>query len=198
MLLIFSLIVAYLLGSVSSAILACKIMGLPDPRSQGSGNPGATNVLRMAGKKLAIVVLVADVLKGVIAVLFAKIIGIPADLLAWVALAAFLGHLFPIFFGFKGGKGVATAIGGIFVVSWPLGLALIITWLLVAVIFRYSSLASIVATVLAPLYSYWLVSPGNYLPIILMCLLLLIRHHKNIHNLWLGKEDKIGKKKTLF
>lgn len=105
-LLLFSIIVAYLLGSVSTAIIVCKVIGLPDPRSQGSGNPGATNVLRMAGKKLAILVLLGDVLKGVLAVLFAKLIGVPAALLGWVALAVFLGHLFPIFFGFKGGRGL--------------------------------------------------------------------------------------------
>lgn len=193
MLLLFSiiLVIAYLLGSVSSAILVCKIMGLPDPRSQGSGNPGATNVLRIAGKKLAIFVLIGDVLKGVLAVLLAKMVGVPINLLGWIALAVFLGHLFPIFFGFKGGKGVATAIGGIFVISWPLGLALIATWILMLLVFRYSSLAAIIAALLAPVYGYWLLPAGNYLPITLIALLLIIRHHQNIRNLWLGEEDKI-------
>lgn len=113
-----------------------------------------------------------------------------------MALAAFLGHLFPVFFGFKGGKGVATAIGGILVVSWPLALATIATWLVVAMVFRYSSLAAITAAALAPVYGYWLLAPGNYLPVLLMSILLLIRHQKNIKNLWTGKEGKIGAKKA--
>lgn len=195
MLLIFFLVFGYLLGSISSAIVACKIMGLPDPRSQGSGNPGATNVLRMAGKKIAVLVLIGDVLKGVIPVLLAKLVGLPDYFLGWVVLATFLGHLYPIFFRFKGGKGVATAIGGIFVLSWILGLLLIITWLLVVVIFRYSSLGAIIASLLAPVYGIWLLTPGNYLPVVLMSILLLYRHQKNIRNLWEGKEDKIGSKK---
>jgi len=184
------LIAAYLCGSISSAILACKLMGLPDPRTQGSGNPGATNVLRMAGKKLAIVVLVGDALKGAIPVLVAKLF-LPPQLLGWVALAAFLGHLFPVFFQFKGGKGVATAIGGILALAWPLGLALIATWLLFAFLFRYSSLAALIAAALVPVYAYWLAPPGNYLPLIVMSVLLIYRHHSNIRNLLAGTESKI-------
>lgn len=196
MLLLFLLLFGYLLGSVSSAIIACKLMGLPDPRSQGSGNPGATNILRMAGKKLAIVVLIGDVLKGIIPVALAIVLGLSPDLLGWVVLATFLGHLYPVFFKFQGGKGVATAIGGIFILSWPLGLALILTWLLIVLIFRYSSLGAIVAAVLAPVYGYWLLMPGNYLPIVIMCIFLIYRHWKNIKNLLAGKEDKIGAKKS--
>lgn len=195
MLLLFMLLFGYLLGSVSSAIVACKIMGLPDPRSQGSGNPGATNVLRMAGKKLAIIVLLGDILKGVIPPLLALLVGLSPHLLGWVVLATFLGHLYPIYFGFHGGKGVATAIGGVFVLSWPLGLLLIVTWALVAIIFRYSSLAAIIAAALAPFYAYWLLIPGNYLPLLIMCILLIYRHRKNIQNLLAGTEDKIGVKK---
>lgn len=188
------LVFAYLVGSISTAIIACKVMGLPDPRTQGSGNPGATNVLRMSGKKLAILVLLGDFIKGVIPVLLARWF-LPIDLLGWIALAAFLGHLFPVFFGFRGGKGVATGLGGVFVLSWPLGLALLGTWILVALIFRYSSLAAIIASAMMPVYGYWLLTPGNYWPILMMAALLIIRHHKNIVKLWKGEESKIGKKK---
>lgn len=188
------LIGSYLLGSVSSAVIACKIMGLPDPRSQGSGNPGATNVLRIAGKKLAIIVLLCDLLKGMIPVLIAKAVGLPIFELGWIALAAFLGHLFPIFFGFKGGKGVATAFGAIVALSWPLGLALLATWLAVAAVFRYSSLAALTTAVLAPVYAYWLLCPKNYLPVLIISVLLILRHHRNIWNLWKGQESKIGAK----
>lgn len=189
------LIIAYLLGSVNCAIILCKVLRLPDPRSQGSGNPGATNVLRIGGKKAAILVLVGDILKGIIAVLIAKFLGLAPHLLGWIALAAFIGHLFPIFFRFQGGKGVATAIGTILILSWPLGLALIVTWLLVLLAFRYSSLAALVATLLAPVYGYWLLGVGNYLPVLIMCVLLIVRHASNIRNLWTGKEDKVSEKK---
>jgi glycerol-3-phosphate acyltransferase PlsY len=195
MLLLLLVLIAYLIGSLSSAIIICKFMKLPDPRSQGSGNPGATNVLRMAGKKLAILVLLGDILKGVVAVLLAKFLGVSPHLLGWVALAVFLGHLFPIFFGFKGGKGVATAIGGIAILSWPLALLLLATWILAALIFRYSSLAALIATVLAPLYGYWLVDTGNYLSLVIICVLLLLRHHANIRNLWTGKESRLGERR---
>lgn len=185
---------AYLLGSLSSAIILSKLMRLPDPRAQGSGNPGATNVLRLAGKKWGVVVLLGDVLKGVIAVVLAKWVGLSPNLIGWVALAVFMGHLYPVFFGFKGGKGVATGIGALWVLSWPLGLAVTATWLVVVMVSRYVSLASVVAALLAMVYGFWLVIPGNYLPLVLMCLLLVVRHRDNLRRLWLGKENKIGKK----
>lgn len=196
MLLLFFILIAYLLGSLSSAIILCKVLNLPDPRTQGSGNPGATNVLRMAGKKLGILVLLGDIIKGVIPVVLAKSLGLAPYLLGWIALAAFIGHLFPIFFKFKGGKGVATAIGGVLVLSWPLALAVIATWLLVMIIFRYVSLASIIAALSAIVYGYWLLTAGNYLPIIIMCLLLTARHHNNIQRLLTGKEDKFNLRKS--
>lgn len=170
-------------------------MKLPDPRQMGSGNPGATNVLRFAGKGLAIYVLLGDILKGVIPVVLAKLAGVPAHWLGWVALAAFLGHLFPIFFNFKGGKGVATAFGGILALTWPLALLLIITWLLVAAIFRYSSLAAVIACLMTPIYGFWLIGTGNYLPLLIICTLLLMRHFENIQRLLAGMESKIGTKK---
>lgn len=196
MLFILFLVVAYLIGSISSAIIACKLMGLPDPRSMGSGNPGATNVLRFAGKKLAITVLLVDVLKGALPVLLAKWLGVVPALLGWVAFMAFMGHLFPLFFNFRGGKGVATALGGIMVLSWPLGLLSILTWTIVAAITRYSSLAAIVTAALAIVYGHWLLLPPQYLPVMIMCVALVLRHHKNIRKLLAGTESKIGAKKA--
>lgn len=195
MLLLLLIIIAYLIGSLSSAIIYCKLAGLPDPRSQGSGNPGATNVMRMAGKKAALLVLFGDALKGVIPVLVARLLGLPAHWWGWVLLAAFLGHLLPVFFGFRGGKGVATAFGGLLMLAWPLGLAVVATWIIVAAIFRYSSLAAIVATICIPIYGYWLAPHGNFLPLLIMAMLLIIRHQNNIGKLVAGEEDKIGSKK---
>ena len=186
--------VAYLFGSISSAILLSRLLGLPDPRTQGSGNPGATNVLRLGGKKAAIVTLLGDVLKGVIPVLAAKAIGIDTVGLALVALAAFFGHLYPVFFGFKGGKGVATAIGGLVALAWPLGLALIATWLVAAVIFRYSSLAALISAVIAPVYAWYFTNWDYTLMVGVMSIFLVYRHHQNIQNLLAGKEKKIGEK----
>lgn len=188
--------IAYLFGSISSAIIVCKIMRLPDPRTQGSKNPGATNVLRIGGKKAAAITLLGDVLKGVIPVLFAKWYGLDTLGLALVAMGAFLGHLFPVFFRFEGGKGVATAIGCLLALSWPTGLCWMATWLIMALVFRYSSLASLTASLLAPLY-IWLFSGSMIytVTIAIMSVLLIIRHYRNIANLLSGKESKIGKKK---
>lgn len=186
---------AYLVGSLSSAIIVCKLMGLPDPRTQGSRNPGATNVLRIGGKKAAIITLLGDTLKGVLPILVARWYGFDATGLALVAFAAFLGHLFPIFFRFDGGKGVATALGCLFGLAWPVGLTWLGTWLLIAGIFRYSSLAAITASLLAPLYM-WLFT-GNLIyvgTIALMSVILIIRHASNIKKLWRGEESKIGSK----
>lgn len=189
--------VAYLFGSFSSAIIVCKIMGLPDPRTLGSRNPGATNVLRLGGKRAAAITLLGDVLKGLVPVLVAKWYGFQDTALALIALSAFLGHLFPIFFRFEGGKGVATAIGCLLALSWPVGLCWIVTWLIVAALFRYSSLASIIASLLAPFYLWFFTHDLNVTLIIAcMSLLLVIRHHSNIAKLLRGEESKIGKKRT--
>lgn len=186
------IIIAYLLGSLSSAIIVCKLMGLPDPRSQGSGNPGATNVLRFGGKKLAIIVLIGDALKGVVPVLLAKLLGLAPAGLAYVALAAFLGHLFPIFFGFRGGKGVATALGVILALSWPVAIFAILIWIFMAVVFRYSSLAALTAAVLAPVLAFFVSEIHAFFAITLISLILIARHSENIQRLLKGQEGKIG------
>lgn len=188
-------LLAYLMGSVSSAIIVCKMMGLPDPRTQGSKNPGATNVLRIGGKKSAIITLLGDMLKGVIPVLIAKALGFDSLGLSLVAFAAFIGHLYPLFFDFEGGKGVATALGCILALSFPAGLCWLATWLLMAVLFRYSSLASLTASVLAPFYCwYFTQSHVIALSIAAMSVILIIRHKTNIKKLLAGQESKIGKK----
>lgn len=191
----FLITLGYLMGSLSSAIIICKLFSLPDPRAQGSGNPGATNVLRFGGKKIALLVLSGDILKGYLPIVIAQYADLAPIALALVAMAAFLGHLFPVFFGFQGGKGVATALGVLLGLSWLLGLAVIITWLLVALIFRLSSLAAIVAALAAPLLT-WLILPqaATVAAVFAMSLLLLIRHHRNIANLLQGTEPRIGKK----
>jgi glycerol-3-phosphate acyltransferase PlsY len=189
-------LISYLFGSISSAIIVCKIMGLPDPRTQGSQNPGATNVLRIGGKKAAAITLAGDVLKGVIPVLAAKCVGFDPTGLALVTFAAFIGHLFPIFFRFQGGKGVATLIGCLLALNWPSGLCWMATWFIVAVIFRYSSLSSLTASVLAPLFIwYFTKQPVYVITIALMGIILIYRHRSNISKLIAGNESKIGKRK---
>lgn len=185
---------AYLCGSLSAAIVTCKLMGLPDPRSEGSKNPGATNVLRIGGKKAALITLAGDSIKGVIPVVLAHVFGIEGYWLAATALAAFLGHLYPIFFGFEGGKGVATGFGVIFALEWRLGLMLTAVWLVMAVLFRYSSLAALTAFSAAPVLAafYW---PQYTMPLMLLSVLLIYRHQSNIRNLIQGKESKLGQKK---
>jgi acyl phosphate:glycerol-3-phosphate acyltransferase len=188
---------AYLLGSIASAILICRLFSLSDPRSDGSGNPGATNVLRLHGKKAAILTLAGDVLKGVIPVLLAKAVGSSELIIALCGLAAFLGHLFPIFFKFKGGKGVATLIGVLFATHWILGLAYIATWTVSALLFRYSSLSALIAAALTPVYSWFVLQDMNFLIChIIMVIILIWRHRSNIQNLIAGTEGKLGKKKS--
>lgn len=185
-------IIAYLFGSISSAIVVAKAFGLPDPRTTGSGNPGATNILRSGGKTAAGVTLLGDVLKGVIPVLLARVVTDDALILALVAAMAYVGHLYPLFFGFRGGKGVATALGVYLALNPWMGLALIGTWLVTAVVSRYSSLAALVAAALSPLFA-WHLLPGT--PYILMSVvlaaLLFWRHRGNIQRLAAGQEDKI-------
>jgi len=189
-------IVAYLFGSLSSAIIICQLLRLPDPRTQGSKNPGATNVLRIGGKGPAIATLLGDILKGVIPVLIAKACGLSPLSLSAVTLAAFLGHLFPLYFHFQGGKGVATAFGCALALAWPAGLSLAATWLITAMIFRYSSLASLIATLLGPVYLWFFTQSLAYTAVFaLIGLLLIYRHRGNIQKLLSGNESKIGKSK---
>lgn len=185
--------VGYLLGSVSTAIIVCRLMGLPDPRTDGSGNPGATNVARLGGKKAAALTLVGDMLKGLIPVLIAHAMHAGPVILAATALAAFLGHLYPVFFGFRGGKGVATALGVIYGLYWPVGLLTTAVWLAMALLFRYSSLAALIAILLTPLGFLWLwPEPAIIIAMCVLTVLLYWRHRSNIANLLSGKEGKIS------
>jgi glycerol-3-phosphate acyltransferase PlsY len=168
-------------------------MGLPDPRTQGSKNPGATNVARLGGKKAAALTLLGDMLKGLIPVLIAHSLQMSPVILAATALAAFLGHLYPVFFGFQGGKGVATALGVIYGLYWPVGLLTTATWLAMAVVFRYSSLAALVAILLTPLWFLWLMpEPEIIAAMSVLTVLLFWRHRSNIRNLISGEEGKIS------
>ena len=186
------ILAGYLIGSVSTAVLVGRLMGMADPRSQGSRNPGATNMLRLGGKKAGAITLLGDMLKGTVAVLLARLLSASVEVQAATAVATFLGHLYPLYFGFRGGKGVATALGVLLGLNWPVGLATIATWLLVALIFRISSLAALVATALAPVYLWWLKpEPALILAMLLMGILLYWRHWENIRNLLAGTEGKI-------
>ena len=192
-------LMAYLIGSISFAVLVSKVMGLPDPHSYGSGNPGATNVLRTGSKAAAILTLLGDAAKGYIAVLLARaLIGVDIDswVLPAVAVAAFVGHLFPVFHGFKGGKGVATALGILLAINWVLGLTTLSTWLIVAVFLRYSSLAALISALFAPVYFAFLfgIQPMAG-AIVVMSALLIWRHQSNIKNLLNGTEGRLGSKK---
>jgi glycerol-3-phosphate acyltransferase PlsY len=185
---------AYLLGSVSSAIIVCRLMGLPDPRTQGSNNPGATNVLRIGGKKAAAITLIGDSLKGLIPMLIAHLLDSTPTILALTGLAAFLGHLYPVFFGFKGGKGVATALGVQFGLHWGIGAAVGLIWLFMAKVVNISSLSALVSMALAPLI-VWLIWPAPELLLmqVVISVILFWRHRSNIENLLSGKEGKIAK-----
>jgi len=189
----YSLIIfAYLFGSISTAIVVCKLMGLPDPRSEGSGNPGATNVLRVGGKKPAAITLFGDFIKGLIPVLVAKSLNMTDQILALTGIAAFLGHLYPIFFHFRGGKGVATMLGVLLGFSLWVGLATAGTWLFVAKVIKISSLSALVATLLAPIYVWWFAPSNELIAVtVVMTALLYWRHRSNIQNLLSGTEKKI-------
>ena len=183
---------AYLMGSLSAAIITCRLMGLPDPRTQGSNNPGATNVLRTGGKKAAAITLLGDAIKGVIPVLVAQWMAVSPHILALVALAAFLGHLYPVFFGFRGGKGVATAFGVLIAIAWPVGLALLGTWLLSAKLFKISSLSALIAAGLSPFYMWLLTLQPEFIILASVISIMLIwRHRSNIKELIAGTEGKI-------
>jgi glycerol-3-phosphate acyltransferase PlsY len=186
-------LVGYVVGSISCAILVCRAIGAPDPRSTGSRNPGATNVLRVAGKKAAAATLVGDSLKGLLPLLAGRWLGADHAMLAMIGMAAFLGHLYPIFFGFRGGKGVATLIGVLLGLAWPLGLIFIAIWLLMAKVFRISSLSALIASLMMPPVGYAFALPPSYLVTIsIMVVLLLWRHRSNIRNLLNGGESHIG------
>ena len=191
--------VGYAVGSLSFAVIVSRLMGLADPRSYGSGNPGATNVLRSGSKPAAIVTLALDALKGyvpvVAALLLAERFGWGPGTVAATGLAAFLGHLWPLFFKFQGGKGVATAAGVLLAFNPWLGLATVLTWAIIATFFRYSSLASLVAAAFAPFYQMLIWDADAYaLAIVVMSLLLVWRHEANIRKLIAGKESKLGQK----
>ena len=189
------MLLAYLLGSICTAIVVCKLLGFPDPRAEGSSNPGTTNVLRIAGKGPALLTLTGDVLKCVIPVLIGHYFELSYLQLGFIGLAAFMGHLFPVFFNFEGGKGVATAFGFALAIHWQLGLAVIATWIVIAGISRYSSLAALITWILAPFYAWYLVSPDLVFSLAPMSVLLVYRHKENIIKLKEGTESKIGAKK---
>ncbi len=191
-------VLGYLFGSVSSAVIVSKLFRLEDPREVGSGNPGATNVLRSGNKFAAALTLLGDVLKGVIPVVVASYVGVSSGVLAMVAIAAFMGHLYPVFFGFKGGKGVATAIGVFAALSWKLVVIFAITWAVVAAIFRYSSLASLVASAVTGVASFAVFNQEHQLQLIGAMFWIVAftfqRHRENIERLKNGTEGKIGQK----
>jgi glycerol-3-phosphate acyltransferase PlsY len=192
---------AYLIGSLSFAVIVSRAFGLPDPHSYGSGNPGATNVLRTGRKAAALLTLIGDGGKGWLAVYLAKVFapsyGVDEAGLAAVALAVFAGHLYPVFFHFRGGKGVATALGVLLAINLWLGLATLATWLIIALFFRVSSLAAIVAAIFAPLFDLWLFGPRiTTVAIAVIAALLVLRHKANIRRLLSGEEGRIGGKKV--
>jgi len=187
------IIVAYLLGSISSAILVCRILGLPDPRTTGSKNPGATNVLRMSNKLTAATVLFLDILKGTVPVWSGYFLQIEPIYLGIIGVAACLGHMYPIFFNFQGGKAVATALGTLLPIGLGLGVLLIITWITVAKLTKYSSLAAIVTVSIAPVYVF-LLKPIYVYPTLMLSTLIILRHKENIVRLFKGTESKISTK----
>jgi glycerol-3-phosphate acyltransferase PlsY len=185
---------AYLMGSLSSAVIISRVMQLPDPREEGSKNPGATNVLRLGGKKAAALTLAGDLIKGLTPVLIANGLAVPAEIVALVGATAFIGHLYPIFFGFKGGKGVATALGVLTGFFWPIGLSLAATWGLTVWIFRISSLSALISATLAPVYVwFWLGLPVYVVASVGMSALLIWRHRNNIQRLIKGEESRVGR-----
>jgi len=189
------IVLAYLVGSISSAIIICKFKNLPDPRNVGSHNPGATNVLRNTNKVIAAFVLFFDVVKGAIPVWSAYFLGIEPIYIGFIGVAACLGHMFPVFFGFKGGKAVATAFGVLLPLGFTLGGLLICTWLIVAKLTHYSSLAAIVTVSLAPFYTL-LIKPAYVFPVLMLSALIVFRHKDNIQRLLKGTESKISVKRA--
>ena len=192
---IFAIVAAYLVGSIPFAVLVTRAMGLPDPRSFGSGNPGATNVLRTGSKLAAVLTLVGDALKGWVAVWVAWAAGLSSEIIAAVGLAAFLGHVFSVWLRFKGGKGVATAAGVLFALDWRVGVGVLAIWLTVAVVTRYSSLAAVTAAFAAPLVIWAIQGPTPVLATgAVMGAVLVWRHQGNLAKLLRGEESRIGQK----
>lgn len=187
------IILAYLLGSISSAVLICRVCHLPDPRTQGSKNPGATNVLRVGGKWAAVAVLLCDVLKGMLPVWASYFLNIQPLMLGFIGLAACLGHIYPLFFHFKGGKGVATALGTMAPIGLDLTGMVMATWILTFFFSRYSSLAAVVTSLLAPFYT-WMVKPQYTIPVAMLSCLIIFRHYQNIKRLIDGSEPKVKSK----
>jgi glycerol-3-phosphate acyltransferase PlsY len=186
----------YLVGSISTAIITCKLMGLKDPRGVGSNNPGATNVLRHGGKKAAIITLLGDMLKGLIPILVARQLQADAIAISIIGTSAFLGHLYPLYFGFKGGKGVATFYGVLLGINWMVGLAALGVWLLTAALFRISALSALISAVCSPIIVWYLTQSQIYIAATIFIVILLTwRHRSNIKNMLEGKENKIGVKK---
>ncbi|HIC7358671.1 TPA: glycerol-3-phosphate 1-O-acyltransferase PlsY [Legionella pneumophila] len=196
---IFLILVGYLMGSINSAIILCRTFGLPDPREEGSKNPGATNVLRLGGKQYGILVMVCDALKGILPVIIAKYLSGEPVTIAFTALAAVVGHMYPVFFHFRGGKGVATTIGALLAFHFVIGIMVAATWLLVVNFWRYSSLASIISITLAPFYSLILVGNLNiFPPLFMITILVLYKHRDNFNRLIDGKEPKIKFKHSVI
>ena len=189
------IILAYLGGSISSAVLVCRGYGLPDPRENGSHNPGATNVLRLGGRSAAILVFVCDMSKGTVPVYLAWYLGAPPFSPGLIGAAACLGHMYPLFFHFQGGKGVATALGTMLPIGFDMGAMMLTTWVVVLLLSGYSSLAALAAALLAPLYTYWL-KPEYTMPVAMLCALVVYRHRENIIRLLNGQEDKIWQRKN--
>jgi acyl phosphate:glycerol-3-phosphate acyltransferase len=197
---ILALLAAFLIGSIPFAVIVSKLMGLDDPRSYGSGNPGATNVLRSGSKAAAILTLLGDAAKGLVVVVLAKALapslGFSTQVLAGIAIAVFLGHVFSVFLRFRGGKGVATAAGVLLGIEWRLGAAVLGVWILVALVSRYSSLAALSAAVAAPLLTLWLTQNETWTgAVVIMSAVLIWRHKDNIRKLLAGEEGRLGKKK---
>lgn len=194
-----AVLTAYLIGSLSFAVIVSKFYGMPDPRTYGSGNPGATNVLRSGKKTAAVLTLLGDAVKGLVAVLLARCLqdalGLEQITIAAVAVAALVGHMWPVFFGFKGGKGVATAVGVLLALSWPVALVCIAVWLVIAFGFKVSSLAALTAAVISPILAYFWISETSWVAAVaVIAVLVLLRHHSNIRKLLSGQESKIGDK----
>ncbi len=187
---------AYLIGSLSSAVIVCRLFSLPDPREHGSNNPGATNVLRLGGKKPAALTLVGDMLKGLLPAMLTVALGAPPIIVTLVALAAFAGHLFPVFFNFRGGKGVATALGALLGAAWVPGVLAIVTWLAVCLLCRISSVAALATFTLVPLYLYAQGQKTQAMGFIVIAVLLFFTHRSNLKRLLQGVEPRVGSSKT--
>ena len=187
------ILTGYVVGSIASAIFVCRALGLPDPRTEGSGNPGATNVLRLGGKVAAALTVAGDVLKGVLPVLLARAVSESPAVAAAAGLGAFAGHLYPVFFRFRGGKGVATCFGVVAALSWPIVIGMGAAWLAVAALTRFASLAALVAAFIAPVLAVFFDAPTPVLAaLVAMGAMLVMRHHGNISRLFRGEERKIG------